>query len=293
VIGIAFGLTCSALLFPAVRVRSAERALERLRTLLAHRLDTLADTVVRRERPRSVLGTGWERELDAAVEEARTAVDEAHESVRWNMRPTARRHHGHLDRQVLRTLTDVEKQVCATGRLLDERPGASRPPAEETDRTRAGAANQPPAQAADQSPAHAADRSPAQTPAPGTAQPSTDPVADTPVTEGVAKPYAQLLRTTALCVYGWRGGRPHPALPAARHALARLSDPHGAPAPARDGEKHLLHHLDATLSTLTTSASTPPRPSARTRRGVRSLRPARRISRRISRQLSRRLAQRR
>ncbi|MFG2881909.1 hypothetical protein ACGFYV_06215 [Streptomyces sp. NPDC048297] len=204
------------------------------------------------------------------MEEARTAVDEAHESVRWNIRPTARRHHGHLDRQVLRTLTDVEKRVCATGRLLDGRPGASRPPVDATDRA------QP----------QAAPRSPARTPSPGTGadQPPahTDPPAGTPVTEGVAQPYAQLLRTTALCVHGCRGGRPHPALPAARHALARLSDPDGAPAPARDGEKHLLRHLDATLSTLTAPASVPPRrPPAHTR--LSSLRPARRVSRRISR----------
>ncbi|MCZ0991379.1 hypothetical protein O1M54_48195 [Streptomyces diastatochromogenes] len=126
-LGIAFGLACSALLFPAVRVRSAERSVERLRTLLARHLDGLADAVARRERPRNVLGSGWERELDAALAQARTAVDEAHESVRWNVRPTARRRRWHLDRRVMRTLADVERQVCAAGRLLDTRPAVSRP----------------------------------------------------------------------------------------------------------------------------------------------------------------------
>lgn len=213
-LGIAFGLACSALLFPAVRVRSAERSVERLRTLLARHLDGLADAVARRERPRNVLGSGWERELDAALAQARTAVDEAHESVRWNVRPTARRRRWHLDRRVMRTLADVERQVCAAGRLLDTRPAVSRPGA------RGGGAA-------------AAD--------------------------GFAGPYARLLRTTALCVYGCRGGRPHPALPAARHALARLGGPDRDPPVDRDEDRHLVQHLDAVLSCLTTSVPTPTR----------------------------------
>ncbi|MFF7754669.1 aromatic acid exporter family protein [Streptomyces sp. NPDC007971] len=232
VLGLAFGLACSALLLPAVRVRSAERALERLRTLLAHHLDGLADSVTGRGRPREVLGPAWRHELDTAVAQARTAVEEAHESVRWNVRPTARRHRRHLDRRVLHALADVEEQVCATGRLLDERPAVGR----------VGARSQ-----------------------------------GAPRADGFAQPYARLLRTTALCVYDCRGQvRPHPALPAARHAVARLGRP-GCDAPvARAEDRHLLRHLDAALTCLTTSAPAPPRPSARRHRAFGSLRPTQR-----------------
>ncbi|MER6280469.1 hypothetical protein ABT202_29930 [Streptomyces sp900105245] len=125
VVGIAFGLACSALLWPTVRVRSAERALEDLRVLIARHLDGLADAAVRRERPRQVLGTTWEDDLDTALARARATVDEAHESVRWNVRPTARRRRWHLDRRVLETLTDVAGRVAATGRLLDSHPSAA------------------------------------------------------------------------------------------------------------------------------------------------------------------------
>ncbi|ROP55361.1 hypothetical protein [Streptomyces sp. PanSC9] len=125
VVGIAFGLACSALLWPTVRVRSAERALEDLRVLIARHLDGLADAAVRRERPRQVLGTTWEDDLDTALARARATVDEAHESMRWNVRPTARRRRWHLDRRVLETLTDVAGRVAATGRLLDSHPSAA------------------------------------------------------------------------------------------------------------------------------------------------------------------------
>ncbi|MGY4997886.1 hypothetical protein [Streptomyces sp. 900105245] len=125
VVGIAFGLACSALLWPTIRVRSAERALEDLRVLLARHLDGLADAAVRRERPRQVLGTTWEDDLDTALARARATVDEAHESMRWNVRPTARRRRWHLDRRVLETLTDVAGRVAATGRLLDSHPSAA------------------------------------------------------------------------------------------------------------------------------------------------------------------------
>ncbi|MFJ9817320.1 aromatic acid exporter family protein [Streptomyces sp. NPDC101151] len=228
-LGIAIGLACSALLFPAVRVRSAERALERLRTQLAHHLEGLADAVTRRERPRSVLGSSWEHELDSAVSEARTALDEAHESVRWNVRPMARRRRWHLDRRVLRALADVERQVCATGRLLDAQ--------------------------------HTTDR-------PGTRG------EDTPGADRFAQPYARLLRTTALCVYDCRGGHPHPALPAARHALARLGRPGREQFVACAEDRHLVDHLDAVLSCLTTSVPTPTRPPARRHRALGPLRPS-------------------
>lgn len=220
VLGIAFGLACSALLFPAVRVRSAERALEDLRLLVARHLDGLADAVVRHERPRNALGPAWEDDLGTALTRARTAVDEAHESMRWNVRPTARRRRWHLDHRVLRTLTDVAGQVAATGRLLDAHPDAAAC-------SRAGSP--------------------------------------------FAQPYARLLRTTALCAYSCRGGRPHPALPAARQALARLGAPDcrppGTPAP----DQRLLRPLASALTCLSAPAPTPP---ARSHRLLDPLRPS-------------------
>ncbi|MFB7510300.1 hypothetical protein [Streptomyces broussonetiae] len=217
VLGIAFGLACSALLFPAVRVRSAERALEDLRLVVARHLDGLADAVVRHQRPRSVLGPAWEGALDTALVRAHSAVDEAHESVRWNLRPAARRRRRHLDRRVLGTLTDVAGEVTATGRLLDT--GSGTP----------------------------ADSGPA-----------------------FSQPYARLLRTTALCAYSCRGGRPHPALPAARHALARLGGP-GRDAPSGAAtDQRLLRPLESALTCLSQPASTPP---SRSRRILDPLRP--------------------
>ncbi|MEV5876380.1 FUSC family protein [Streptomyces sp. NPDC052101] len=225
VLGIAFGLACSMLLFPSVRVRSAERALEDLRLLIARHLEGLADAVLRHERPRNVLGPAWEDDLDSALSRARTAVDEAHESMRWNVRPTARRRRWHLDHRVLRTLSDVAGQVGATGRLLDTHPGAA-----EGER-------------------------------PGTA---------------FAQPYARLLRTTALCAYSCRGGRPHPALPAARQALARLGAPGSGPpdraAPERAApDRRLLRPLESALTCLSAPA---PTPTARSHRLLDPLRPS-------------------
>ncbi|WBO68348.1 FUSC family protein [Streptomyces camelliae] len=215
VLGIGFGLACGALLFPVVRVRSAERALEDLRLLVARHLDGLADAVVRHERPRSVLGPAWENDLDTALTRARTAVDEAHESMRWNPRPTARRRRRHLDHRVLRTLGGVAGQVTATGRLLDTESG----PADDS---------------------------------------------------GFSRPYAHLLRTTALCAYSCRGGRPHPALPAARHALTRLGAPGCDPPPGAAADRRLLRPLESALSCLSEPA---PAPAARSHRILDPLRP--------------------
>ncbi|MGQ5636052.1 MULTISPECIES: FUSC family protein [unclassified Streptomyces] len=212
-LGIGFGLLCGVLLFPAVRVRSAERALEDLRLRVARCLDGLADAVVRRERPRGVLGPAWEDDLGTALVRARAAVDEAHESLRWNVRPAARRRRWHLDHRVLRMLTGVAGQVTAAGRLLDAHPGAA---------------------------------------------------GDSRHGSAFAQPYARLLRTTALCAYSCRGGRPHPALPAARQALARLGA-HGCDPPDGDGgpDQRLLRPL---ASALTCLSAPPPAPPARPHR---------------------------
>ncbi|MGW2424012.1 FUSC family protein [Streptomyces sp. NPDC001709] len=220
VLGLAFGLACSVLLFPSVRVRSAERALEDLRLQIARQLDGLADAVVRHERPRNVLGPAWEDDLGTALTRARSATDEAHESMRWNVRPTARRRRWHLDHRVLRTLTDVAGQVTATGRLLEAHPDA------------------PEGRRPDSAFAH---------------------------------PYARLLRTTALCAYSCRGGRPHPALPAARQALARLGTP-GCETPDRAApDQRLLRPLESALTCLSAPAPAPP---ARSRRLLDPIRPS-------------------
>ncbi|MFF8864946.1 FUSC family protein [Streptomyces sp. NPDC015139] len=385
VVGIAFGLACSALLCPTVRVRSAERALEDLRVLIARHLDGLADAAVRRERPRKVLGTTWEDDLDTALTRARAAVDEAHESMRWNVRPTARRRRWHLDRRVLETLTDVAGRVAATGRLLDTHPSAAGVPrpasaasgadagfspahggvtgrtSDSPDRVRAaapergtgspghpghpgpgntgatekrgtgrvptstvpgvrhipastgpGEGHDPASTGPDE--AHVpASTGPSQPAAPGRAPGSPGPAhtgapvhgdpasavcpgragPGTTATRGphthpaaldrfspghpavagghgtaavLAGPYARLLRTTALCVYSCRGGRPHPALPAARRAVARLGAPAAEPTGADAEDRRLLRHLDQALTRLSAPAPAPPARPARPRR---------------------------
>ncbi|MEU6059174.1 FUSC family protein [Streptomyces sp. NPDC047097] len=211
VLGMAFGLACGALLFPAVRVRSAERALDDLRLLTARHLDGLADAAARHRRPRDVLGPTWQDDLDTALGRARKAVEEAHESLRWNVRPTARRRRWHLDHQVLHSLTEAADRAAATGRLLDAHPAA----------------------------------------ATGARTPGTT---GTPCPD----PYPRLLRTAALCVYSCRGGRPHPALPATRHALARLATTDGDPPAGTAGDPRLLEHLGAVLDRLATPAPAPP-----------------------------------
>ncbi|WP_432169831.1 FUSC family protein [Streptomyces sp. 1222.5] len=347
VVGIAFGLACSALLCPTVRVRSAERALEDLRVLIARHLDGLADAAVRRERPRKVLGTTWEDDLDTALTRARAAVDEAHESMRWNVRPTARRRRWHLDRRVLETLTDVAGRVAATGRLLDTHPSAAGVPrpasaasgadagfspahggvtgrtSDSPERVRAAAPERGPgspghpghpgpgntgateklgtgrvptstgpgeAAAPGPGPAHTGapvHRDPASAVCPGRADPGTTatrgphthPAAldrfspGHPAVAGghgtaavLAEPYARLLRTTALCVYSCRGGRPHPALPAARRAVARLGAPAAEPTGADAEDRRLLRHLDQALTRLSAPAPAPPARPARPRR---------------------------
>ncbi|MFV0137551.1 FUSC family protein [Streptomyces sp. HMX87] len=229
-VGIVVGLASSALLLPAVRIRPAEYALDRLRSRLAGCLDELARAVDRGERPQDVLGPDWRSAVGEAVAEARTAVREAHESMRWNVRPVARRRRWHLDHCVLGALAEVAEHVCAMGRLLDERP------------------------------ARESARSPG------------------PDGHSRTRWYARLLRTTAVCVYDCRGGRPHPALPPARRALGRLHTAHAeadgpgpgrgtapdpGPGPGPGVEDALLCHLDAILTGLASAvpATSPEAPS--------------------------------
>ncbi|MEV8312426.1 aromatic acid exporter family protein [Streptomyces flavidovirens] len=207
-VGVAVGIAFNALLFPPLRLRPAERALDILRTRLAATLEGLATAVQDGRSSQAVLGPGWSTALDDAVARAHAALAEAHESKRWNVRPAARRALWHLDRTVLATLEDVADRVRAIGRLLDEAP----PP--------------PPA---------------------GNAEPG-DATRDPALAH-----CARLLRSTALCVYGCRGGRPHPVLPAAQRACRRLEDlvttEGGNPAPA-GLDCRLVEHLKEALACL-------------------------------------------
>ncbi|MGW7102740.1 aromatic acid exporter family protein [Streptomyces sp. NPDC054838] len=205
-VGVVVGIVFNALLFPPLRLRPAERALDTLRTRLAAALEGLATSAHEGRTSEAVLGPGWSTELDDAVARAGAALSEAHESKRWNVRPTARRTPWHLDHAVLATLDNVAGRVRAIGQLLD---GASP--------TR-------------------------------TDQGSSDATGDPGLVH-----CAPLLRSTALCVYGCRGGRPHPVLPAAQRACRRLEEHTtgrgggGAPA-GLDGR--LIEHLNDALACL-------------------------------------------
>ncbi|MFD8389039.1 hypothetical protein ACFV2N_07470 [Streptomyces sp. NPDC059680] len=85
------------------------------------------------------------------------------------------------------------------------------------------------------------------------------------------QPYARLLRTTALCAYSCRGGRPHPALPAARQALARLGAPGCDPPDRAATDRPLLRPLESALTCLSSPAPAPP---ARSHRLLDPLRPS-------------------
>ncbi|GCD47300.1 FUSC family protein [Streptomyces paromomycinus] len=197
-VGIAVAVLFNALLPPPLRLRAAESALDRLRDELAGVLDGTATAVREARHPDDVLGTQWPARVADTTARARSALGQAHESLRWNVRARNRNAVWHLDRKVLESLErvahDAEACVGALDALAAQRP--------------AGAVTGPGA------------------PEAGSAVAAWADVWDREFRAGCAR----LLTCLALCVRGCRGGSPHPVLPATRRVWRELAE--------RCGDRH-------------------------------------------------------
>ncbi|WP_167745380.1 FUSC family protein [Streptomyces monomycini] len=216
-VGIAVAVLFNALLPPPLRLRAAESALDRLRDELAGVLNGMATAVREARHPDEVLDAQWPARVADTAARARSALGQAHESLRWNVRARNRNAVWHLDREVLKSLErvahDAEACAGALGDLAAERPAASEHPA--------------PAEAG-----------------PGAA---VRPDAwDREFRAGCAR----LLTCLALCVRGCRGGSPHPVLPATRRVWRELAERCGDRHDSLDvrvAEYRLLMLLDRAL----------------------------------------------
>ncbi|MEU7188128.1 aromatic acid exporter family protein [Streptomyces sp. NPDC045369] len=134
-VGIAVAVLFNALLPPPLRLRAAESALDRLRDDLAGVLDGMATAVREGRHPDDVLGAQWPARVADTTATARSALGQAHESLRWNVRARNRNAVWHLDRKVLESLErvahDAEACVGALDALAAQRPapglGGGRP----------------------------------------------------------------------------------------------------------------------------------------------------------------------
>ncbi|MFH8405633.1 aromatic acid exporter family protein [Streptomyces sp. NPDC018019] len=218
-VGIAVAVLFNALLPPPLRLRAAEAALDRLRAELAGVLDGVAGAVRASRHPDDVLDAQWRAHLTDLTAQARSALGQAHESLRWNARAPNRQAVWHLDQRVLESLERVAYDTEAVVAALDDLPAY---------RLAHPAAHRPPTEA----------------PGPGAAA-GTD-TWDEEFRAGCAR----LLTCLALCVRGCRGGSPHPVLPATRRVWRELAercdDRHGR-LDARVAECRLLMLLDRAL----------------------------------------------
>lgn len=210
-VGISVAVLFNAALPPPLRLRAAEAALDRLRDRLAGVLGGVATAVREAGDPDDVLDPRWRARLAETTAEARDALGQAHESLRWNVRARARHTVWHLDRQVLESLEhaagEVDDIIGGLGRLAAERP-----------------------------------TTPVRGPAGGPGADGWD--------RQFRAGYARLLTCLALCVSGCRGGSPHPVLPATRRVWRELAEqcaarPGGLD--ARTAECRLLMALDRAL----------------------------------------------
>ncbi|MFH8345304.1 aromatic acid exporter family protein [Streptomyces sp. NPDC018045] len=210
-VGIAVAVLFNALLPPPLRLRAAEVALDRLRDDLAGVLDGAAAAVRAARHPDDVLDPRWRARVTDTAARARSALGQAHESLRWNVRARNRNTVWHLDRQILDSLErvahDAEAVVAALDDLAAERPAGAPDGAGGAARTDAW---------------------------------------DREFRAGCAR----LLTCLALCVRGCRGGSPHPVLPATRRVWRELAercgDRHDS-LDARVAECRLLILLDQAL----------------------------------------------
>jgi uncharacterized membrane protein YccC len=125
-IGVVIGLAVNALVFPPLQLRPAEHAVRQWGDDVASALDDLADAAAGRYSPGS-----WprhDRQLSGAAEQARAAVGNARESLRWNPRARVERAVPRPDGAVLDSLEELTARTRAVARVLLDTAAADEPP---------------------------------------------------------------------------------------------------------------------------------------------------------------------
>jgi len=126
-IGVATGLVVNIAVFPPLQLRPAEHAIRRWGERIARALEVLADGAAD---PHSA-AKSWpelDRQLTLAAEQARAAVRNARESLRWN--PRARVHQAvpRPDCAVVESLEELTVRTRAIARSLLDYPAGDGPP---------------------------------------------------------------------------------------------------------------------------------------------------------------------
>lgn len=126
-IGVAAGLAVNIAVFPPLQLRPAEHAIQRWGDRIALALELLADAA---DDPH-VAAKSWsqlDRQLTLAAEQARVAVRDARDSLRWN--PRARVHQAvpRPDAAVVDALEELTARTRAIARSLLEYPAGDGPP---------------------------------------------------------------------------------------------------------------------------------------------------------------------
>lgn len=116
-IGVATGLAVNVLVFPPLQLRPAEHAIRQWGSDIARALEDLSAAAAD---PDSRIQS-WprhDRQLTVAAEQARTAAQNARESLRWNLRAKAERAVPRPDGTVLDSLEELAARTRAVARSL-------------------------------------------------------------------------------------------------------------------------------------------------------------------------------
>jgi len=118
-IGVATGIAVNVLLFPPLQLRPAEHAISQWGDDIASALEDLSSAAAD---PGSGMKS-WprhDRQLTVAAERARAAAKHARESLRWNLRATARQAVPPPDSRVLDSLEVLTARIRAVARSLPD-----------------------------------------------------------------------------------------------------------------------------------------------------------------------------
>jgi uncharacterized membrane protein YccC len=125
-IGVFIGLAVNVLVFPPLQLRPAEYAVRQWGDDVAAALDDLAGAAAGRHSA----GLSWprhDRQLSGTAEQARAAVGNARESLRWNPRASVERAVPRPDGAVLDSLEELTARTRAIARVLLDADTADEP----------------------------------------------------------------------------------------------------------------------------------------------------------------------
>lgn len=125
-IGVATGLAVNIAVFPPLQLRPAEHAIRRWGERIASALEMLADA---NADPHSATNSWpqFDRQLTQAAEQARVAVRNARESLRWNPRAMVHQAVPRPDRAVVDSLEELTARTRAIARSLLDYPAGDGP----------------------------------------------------------------------------------------------------------------------------------------------------------------------